>query len=161
MNVVDPWPLPAPLDVAAWCALQALRLLWWLLRTPTRNVAELGPGWVVAYWAAVVGSWSLGSWGAAAVRTVRRGSDFWEFDPNRGGGGSWVGRVAGVIRFQVAAEAWFAGGAMVAGYSAFTALVVVGVLWRWLPVVVIVAAWSRWRTHTRRPWWTPGDDLVG
>lgn len=158
MNVVDVWALPAPLDVFAWCAVQFVRLVWWGLRTPTRNVAELGPGWVVAYWLAVVGSWSLGSWGAAAVRNVRRGNDFWEFAPDHG---SWVGSIVKVIQFQVASEAWFSGGAMVIGYSSFAALVAVGILWRWVPVVVIVAAWLRWRSHTRRPWWTPGDDLVG
>lgn len=158
MNAVDVWALPAPLDVLAWCAVLALRLLWWLLRTPTRNLGELGPGWVVAYWLAVAGSWSLGRWGADAIHKVRRGNDFWEFSPDRS---AWAGSVVALIRLQVAGEAWLAGGALAAGYSSLAVLLFVGIVWRWVPVVVIVAAWLRWRTVTRRPWWTAGDDLVG
>lgn len=154
------WALPAPFDVAVWCLARVGQLLWWMAVTPTRNVADLGPGWVVAYWGAVAASLMVGGWGSSAVRQVRKGSDFLEFNPEARGGGAWVGKVVTVIRFQVAAEAWVAGTALVVGYSAFLALMVVGILWRWLPIVVIGFLWSRWRAATRTPWWTGGDDLV-
>lgn len=160
MNVVDLWALPAPLDVLAWCALQVGRGLVWALRTPTSNVAELGPGWVVAYWLAVVVSWSAGSTGSAMGASVRKGNDVFEFDPARRGG-SWLGWAGAVLRFEVAWRAYLAAVLQLVGYGTFVVLVVVGILWRWVPVVVIVAAWARWRSLTRRPWWTAGDDLVG
>lgn len=157
---VNVWALPAPLDVLAWCAVHLVYAGWWTLRTPTRNVAELGPGWVVAYWLAVWASWAAGSAGSALAVTVRRGNDVFEFDPNRRGG-AWLGWAGAILRWEVAWRAYLAGALQVVGYSSFLALVAVGILWRWVPVILIGVVWWRWRASTRQPWWTGADDLVG
>lgn len=133
--------IPAPFSWLVDGAVLALRGAWALFSTITGNVAYFGAPWVLAYWLSVVGLWSVGSWGAVAIRQVRRGNDFIEFAPQRDGGRApWYGRPAAlVIRTQVAGEAWIATMATVIGYGGALALLVVGVVWTWL--AVIVALW--------------------
>jgi hypothetical protein len=149
------WALPSPFDaIAVGCAV-LVNALWWAARRATGNVAGLGPWWPAAYWLAVAGSWWTGSVGVARLRVVRRGADFFEFDPRRGGG-SWAGAPVAVIRWQVALEAWVAGIATVGGYGLCLALLVVGVLWDWLLTVaaaLVLAAAARARWLNRTAWW--------
>lgn len=153
--------LPAPLDVIGWCVIRLVVAAFKLLVVrPTRNTLALGPGWAVAFWLAVWLSWSLGSWGSAAIHQVRRGNDFIEFAPQRS---AWAGKVVELIRFQVAAEAWVAGSATAVGYGSFVVLMVVGVAGEWLAVVA--GAWLlrralRARAQRRGPWWQQRSNLI-
>lgn len=150
---VDLSALPWPIEPAAVIVRHALESVWWAFITPTRNVAQLGPWWPPCYWAAVYGLAHLGAWGSARMRTVRRGADFFEFDPTRRGG-QWAGRWAiGVIRLQVAGEAWGAAAAVIAGYGGLIVLLAVGLVWRWLPLVAVGVLWWMWRARTRTAWW--------
>jgi hypothetical protein len=137
--------IPAPFSWLAAGAVWALRGAWWLFTTITGNVAHFGAPWVLAYWLAVVGLWNLGTWGAVAIRQVRRGNDFIEFAPQRDGGRPpWYGRPAAlVIRTQVAGEAWVATMATVIGYGGALVLLVVGLVWTWLAVAVAMVALSK------------------
>jgi hypothetical protein len=153
---VNPWSLPAPLDVIAWLAVQLVRSVVWAVVTPTHNVAELGVWYVPVYWLAVYFLACLGGWGSARMRQIRRGADFFEFDPNRRGG-AWAGRWAvGAIRFQVAGEAWGAAAAVILGYGGLLVLVTVGIVWRWLPLLLVAYLWWRYRARTRPAWWENG-----
>lgn len=150
---VDPWALPSPLDVIAVALVHVVQLVAWFLLTVTRNVGELGPWYVVVYWLAVWGCAALGANGSAKIRVVRRGADFFEFDPARRGG-AWAGRWAvGIVRLQVAGEAWVAAAKVIAGYGGLAVLLTVGIVWRWLPVILVAVAWLVWRARTRAPWW--------
>lgn len=154
---LNPWSLATPLDVIAAALIALARLVWWTLETPTRNVNQLGWAWVPCYWALVYGCGLLGAWGSARMRTIRRGADFFEFDPNRRGG-QWAGRLAvNTIRLQVAGEAWAATAAVLAGYGGLVVLLTVGIVWRWLPVILVGVAWWYWRARTRNPWWENAD----
>lgn len=149
------WALPTPFDaVAVGCAVLA-NALWWAARRATLNLWGVGPWWPAAYWSAVYLTAAAGHAGTRRLKLVRRGADFFEFDPNRRGG-AWAGAPVKVIRWQVALEAWLAGGATVVGYGACFALLVVGVLWDWLFTVggvwvLWVAVRARWRNRTA--WW--------
>lgn len=121
---------------------------WELFSHITGNVAALGPAWVLAYWLCVVWLWSLGAWGAVAIRGVRRGNDAFEFDPKHKGG-SWLGRPAAfVIRAQVAGEAWIATGATALGYGGAVMLLLVGVVWQWL--LVLGGGWAMTKAMKQR-----------
>lgn len=137
--------IPPPFSWLVSLAVWLLRGGWALFSTITGNVAHFGAPWVLAYWLSVVGLWSVGSWGAVAIRQVRKGNDFVEFSPRFDGGRApWYGRPAAlVIRTQVAGEAWVATAATVVGYGGALALLVVGVLWTWLAVVVALWVLSR------------------
>lgn len=151
---LDPWSLEQPLDVIAVAVIHLAQLAWWLAVTPTRNVHQLGRFWPPIYWAAVYWFGCLGRWGSREVRTVRQGNDFFEFDPDRGSGGAWVGRLAvSTIRLQVAGEAWLATAAVIVGYGGCLSLLVVGLVWEWLPLVAVVVVWWLWRARTRPAWW--------
>jgi hypothetical protein len=142
--------IPAPFSWMADGVILAVRGLWMLAAHITGNISALGPAWVVAYWLLLVGLWNLGTWGAHAVRGVRRGNDAFEFDPGRRGG-SWLGRPAAfVIRAQVAGEAWAATMATVIGYGGALVLLVIGVVWQWLLVGFGVWAMTRAAEARRR-----------
>lgn len=134
--------IPPPFSWLLAGAVWLLRGSWWLFSTITGNVATFGGPWVLAYWLAVVGCWTLGAWGAQAIRRVRSGNDFIEFAPARDGGKPpWYGRPAAlVIRTQVAGEAWIATAATVVGYGGFLVLLVCGLVWTWLAVAA--ACWT-------------------
>lgn len=145
--------LPQPWEAVAVIAKHLLETLVWLLVTPSQNVAELGLWWVPFYWLLVYISWSVGAWGSVRMRQIRRGADFFEFDPERRGG-AWAGRLAvGTIRLQVAGEAWAASLAVIGGYGTFLTLLTVGLLWRWLPLLGVGVLWWLWRARTRPAWW--------
>lgn len=127
--------LPEPFGSAAHALVWALHGLFRLLLHISSNVASLGLAWVLAYWMAVFGLWSLGSWGQARLRKVRSGNDIFEFNPTSKGG-DWLGRINSVIRLQVQGEAWAAGVATVVGYAGSVLLLTIGVFWAWLTVVV-------------------------
>lgn len=139
--------LPEPFGTAAQALVWALHGLLRLLLHISANVATLGLGWVLAYWMAVFGLWSLGSWGQARMRKVRAGNDAFEFDPSRRGG-SWLGMASVILRYQVAGEAWLATIAATIGYAGSVVLLAVGVFWVWLTVVV--ACWVLARTLRAR-----------
>lgn len=152
---MNPWALPAPFDALAWLTLETVELVWSTVGRMSRNVGELGTAWVLAYWLTIAALLHLGHWGAHRIRQAREGADFFEFDPSRGGGGSWVGRIVFFFRLQVAAEAWAAGLATLVGYGGATLLLAVGLVWRWLALLVGVWAVARALELRRRrgPWW--------
>lgn len=138
-----PEPFGTAADVTVWLLHSLVRLLLHI----SANVATLGLAWVLAYWLAVFGLWSLGSWGQARMRKVRSGNDALEYAPQFKGG-DWLGNVTAVIRLQIQAEAWTAGIATVVGYTGCVLLLAVGVFWAWLTVVV--AWWVAARTLRAR-----------
>lgn len=152
---MNPWALPAPFDALAWVTLEAVELLLSTAMRMSSNVGELGTAWVLAYWLTVAALLHLGSWGARRIRRARLGNDVWEFDPSRGAGGGWLGRVVFFFRLQVAAEAWAAGLATAVGYGGALSLLAVGLAWRWLAVIVGLWALARALELRRRrtPWW--------
>lgn len=152
---MNPWALPAPFDAVLWVILEAAKLLAATVLRMSSNIGELGTAWVLAYWLTVATLLHLGSWGALRIRKARAGSDFFEFDPSRGGGGGWVGRIVFFFRLQVAAEAWAAGLATAVGYGGALTLLALGLVWRWLALVVGLRALARALELRRRrtPWW--------
>lgn len=153
---MNPWTLPAPLNLIVWLAAKAGWLIWWWLTTTTRNIAELGPAWVVTYWLAVVGSIQLGAWGLANMHKARAGNDIWEF-----GSASRVAQLLGrpatrLYRLQVAGEAVVPAVAAASGYAIASGLLLVGLAWRWL--AVLVGGWLTVKAlelrRRRRAWWT-------
>lgn len=127
---MNPWALPAPLDVAAWLLLTGARVVVWVIVTCTRNVLPLGPWWVATYWLAVLLLWALGEAGAEHIRSARKGNDFLEFANGRA---RWVGKVAILFELQVRWDAFQA--YAVLGYPAAVALLAVGLLGPWTAVV--------------------------
>ena len=151
---MNPWALPAPFDAVLWICLEAVELVVTTAVRMSSNVGEFGAAWVLAYWLAVAALAHLGGWGAHRIRRARQGADFFEFNP-QAGGGSWVGRIVLVFRAQVVAEAWLAGVATVVGYGGALGLLLVGLAWRWL--AVLVGAWALLKAlevrRRRTPWW--------
>lgn len=152
---MNPWTLPAPFDFIVWCAAWAGHAIWWWGSTTTRNVATLGPAWVVAYWLAVALGFKVGAWGNQAMRQVRKGADAWEYSPDRKGG-AWIGWAVKPIRLQIKAEDWAASSATVGGYAAAWGLLAVGLVWRWFAIAIGLWAFAKAleTRRRRRAWWS-------
>jgi hypothetical protein len=152
---MNPWSLPSPLDVLAVAVLHVLRTIMEGVLLISGNVAELGWGYLIAYWAAVLALLQLGWWGSHQTVKVRKGNDVWEFDPTRRGA-AWLGAAGWWLTFRVRWQAYAAVLAELAGYGGALALLVVGVLWRWLLLAgaLLLAArvlrWKRARVYARR-----------
>ena len=122
-----PHPFDWAADLAIWTAIQIGHLAVHI----TRNVAELGVAWAVAYWITVALLVDLGTWGWEQANKALRGNDILEV---RYAG--WLGRFSAfVLRGVVRGRTWPATAAVYIGWPGAAALIGIGILWRWLFVI--------------------------
>lgn len=140
----------APLPQLAWLAEQIITVVLWLIVTPVRNVAELGPLFPVVWALAIFGLLSLGGWGAAQGDVLFKGGE--DVAAFAGGRASWLGLGAKVIRTRKKVTSATSGLAVVVGWGGAALLYVVALVWWWCVPTVVLWLWARWYSTQRRSW---------
>lgn len=141
--------LPPPFNYLAVAAWWAGRALFWLVATPTTNVGQLGPFWPLAWFLAIAGLMTLGSWGAARGDVLfHGGEDVAAF----GGRAAWLGFGAKIIRTRKKADAAMSGAAVLVGWGGASFLYLVALVW-WMCIPLSVGwLWWRWWSQQTHAW---------